>query len=108
MTIACKICKYAIRSPKPDVQAQADVMKKMGQHLGVAHREHAQELGALLATVQSLAATYLLFSYVEIPESEPVLLASYAENKAALMELLESYTPVGESAPTPAPSGPVN
>lgn len=109
MTILCKVCKYEIRSPKTELSAVGDVLKKMGMHLGAVHKEHAAELGAQLATVQALAATFLLFQYAEIPDTEIILAGAYRENRDALMNILQSYPPSSDEPAIPdAPSAPVN
>jgi hypothetical protein len=107
MTISCKLCHYAIKSAKPENQAVSEVIKKMTTHLGFAHKEHAADLAAAVVTLQSLVATYMMFEYIEIPESETTMQRAYGENKDALFALLGS-SPVGETAPAEGASGPVN
>lgn len=98
MTIICKLCKYRIQSDKPDA-----LMKTFAQHLGVAHHEHAVELAQVQMRFIGLVGSFLLFSYAEIPRSEPALLASFQENKAEIENILASEPIIAEPA-APIPS----
>lgn len=89
MTIFCKLCHQGIRSAKPDLDAQSEVLEAMGTHLGAVHRKDAVELATLLTAIERLAATYLLVKdFVEIPVGEKALFESFAENQEALIQAL--------------------
>ena len=98
MTVACKICRYTPRSEK--AEPEADIIKKLAQHLGAAHKEHAADLAATLLTLQGLTSTFLVFGYMEIPEGERSLKESYRQNRIHLFAILEE----NPLAPRPAPA----
>ena len=88
MTIHCKLCNCAIKSPDPDLVAQGKVMKAMAEHLLSEHKKHAADLGKDLATLQMLLGTYLLIKhYVDIPAEEKALLQSFQDNEQSLINL---------------------
>ena len=94
MTLTCKICKFCVRSSlKAAVREggpEADVLSRMAQHLGSMHKDHAANLAATAMTLQSLASTFLLFQYAEIPAEEGGLRESYRQNRLYLFAILES------------------
>ena len=103
MTIKCKICRTALRSEKPDTEAFADLMERIGGHLRKCHPQDAESIGLVFMSIQALSSTYLLFHFIDIPDSEQSLRDLKQANRDQLYNALASKPDLGEpAAPIPA------
>jgi hypothetical protein len=77
-----------MKSVKPDLAAQGELMEAMTDHLVSAHHKHASQLAKDMATLHMLLGTYLLIKhYVRIPAEEKALLQSFQDNEQSLIDL---------------------
>lgn len=90
MTIYCKLCNHSVHSVKPDIEAQAEVVQALVEHLGRRHPHDAQMLAEDMEAIRALLATYLLLKhFVRIPVEEKTLQQSYLDNEQALLNLFD-------------------